>query len=643
MRRQVVNSENLTERDALQREFRTLIMLLTLVLSINNDGHATLPRSLPDYRGNLERNLPITCTALNAVAAILVRNFEHVAVVAHDPRTDTTPMRPNLESEGPDTLDILAMQDGGDDFNHHESMEIDTALRTMANPDNKYDRELPGYCVLAQSGKSHWPSIHLNPWDCLNIIKLCFWPLSLSNFYLRHHDIWRNRTKDPLSNHAATVADYINDYRNASHSQKTEFFTSFTIYIVATCWKKMFRQINHWSSQGFITILLSVPSKKLQHAFETDKVSFSEKDSILCSLLDEILVGLIMHSNPSASRGKLSHLLAVCPRVSKLKNGDSVIKCEQNVFFEFHHFIHAVLVAYYNVLLAFSEASKGGDINVAILKKVWNVAYLLWRITYSRIFRLYLTALGHVGALYLPQENKTHLYRVIVGTPQGGREVEVEEGGEEEEELRRLMDIRISHGNSSEITLVFLRWMQLQVSHFTAVNILSRLPRKLHSLKDVKISLIAVNQPRPDPTKKEPWEETILKLSSRLASTGVPWSPTDATPFDPQAIISFLQKRINKFMFKDEPRSIFKSFRNWQHSLPGSVHCEAALASLAVYTEQAINAEYRDKHVLTQLVNVCSCLHCHSSSDLVYRVGIGDTRSRCQNYAALLVGSSWTS
>jgi hypothetical protein len=72
-------------KKALRKEFQSLVMLLTLVTTINNDRRLTLWDSPRPYRWALEVGLPTRHRVQNAVSILLVRNSEVVAVATRDP------------------------------------------------------------------------------------------------------------------------------------------------------------------------------------------------------------------------------------------------------------------------------------------------------------------------------------------------------------------------------------------------------------------------------------------------------------------------------------------------------------------------------------------------------------------------------
>jgi hypothetical protein len=406
------------------------------------------------------------------------------------------------------------------------------------------------------------------------------------------------------------VVDYINDYKKGNEEEKRKYFSSFGRYVVTTRWKKNFRRISRWPSHGFMTKLQLLRMDDVRRAFATTVVKFSkQKDSALCKLL----VGLPVREFTGHTHRNvhLCHLKDVSKKVRDLGEGKEM-ECDEQAFLEFHQLVFNTLLGYYKALKTFSDNMKQEAYDVpegSQQKKLhaialWDFSYLLWRIAHSRIFRVYMMALGQIDILTLPEERDSSIYEHIMaehgekdhgmgpeykGNKEEGKPEEVvpdEVAAEETEELCRLM-IGIDSGPSKN-ALVYLRWMRLQVSHLAAINILSVFPRKAEVMQDIQISLIAVNYSRPDVTENEPWKDTIRNLAC-------------TSTFDAQSAIDIIQKRIDG---GDNHPSVLKSFRK-EHALSGNMHCEAALASLATYPERAIDPNYPDKGILTRLINVC--------------------------------------
>ena len=149
-------------------EFRTLSMLLTAVTTINR-GQPSEPRQLNNLSSKRlkERDL-----ALNAVAAILVRGHEIIAVSAQDPSSDQP-------------LQIYAMQDGPKGSKERDdSSQCSSRLwkfgslppiTAITNSDKfKPDRNFQGrkknfQYAMVNKGDSFYDLISNSHWKCLNI------------------------------------------------------------------------------------------------------------------------------------------------------------------------------------------------------------------------------------------------------------------------------------------------------------------------------------------------------------------------------------------------------------------------------------------------------------------------------------------
>jgi hypothetical protein len=74
-----------------------------------------------------------------------------------------------------------------------------------------------------------------------------------------------------LSNHIVTVEDYIRQYRSLpGPPERTELFHNFSRYLVACCWKKMYKWIIHTSSTFCIQQFFVLPfeqKEKMDQAF----------------------------------------------------------------------------------------------------------------------------------------------------------------------------------------------------------------------------------------------------------------------------------------------------------------------------------------------------------------------------------------
>jgi hypothetical protein len=162
------------ERQSLHDEFRCLTMLLTFVATINH-GHPTLPTSHGQwYHGPLESHQPNRPVALNAVAAILVRDWEVVAVAVED---KLSLARTAIIPEGMLPADTAYRVFAVVDEQSLDSNDVPSGLSrfmTLTNP-NKQDEYFKTAddateCVLVGAGTSYWQSLLADDWFGVNLM-----------------------------------------------------------------------------------------------------------------------------------------------------------------------------------------------------------------------------------------------------------------------------------------------------------------------------------------------------------------------------------------------------------------------------------------------------------------------------------------
>ena len=144
----------------LQKEFFSIIMLLTLVAAINNGGHPTLvnrsesyQEAFESYQEPFDRSLPYNNRVLNAAATLLVRNFDVVAVTADHPSSDQEYFKllvihPDLRYRGERTF-----RSGVAPYPDHQN-------KFVGDKDSEDG-------VLVNTGNSHLRSIQSGIWDDL--------------------------------------------------------------------------------------------------------------------------------------------------------------------------------------------------------------------------------------------------------------------------------------------------------------------------------------------------------------------------------------------------------------------------------------------------------------------------------------------
>lgn len=150
--------------EELRQEFRALSMLLTAATTINR-GQPSEPSQLPSekYRGSFERTSNPRELALNAVATLLVRCDESIAVVGHD------------------SQQVFAMQDevredreGREESRFPIGFPSIPKLSTITSPNRKkpsqhFPKDEISQCAIAKPGKSHYNLISDSNWKCLTI------------------------------------------------------------------------------------------------------------------------------------------------------------------------------------------------------------------------------------------------------------------------------------------------------------------------------------------------------------------------------------------------------------------------------------------------------------------------------------------
>src|SRR6202042_1702708 len=90
-----------------------------------------------------------------------------------------------------------------------------------------------------------------------------------------------------LPNHIATLTEYVREYQAASEHDKACLFHYATRYIIGSCSKKMWRQIKHWSSVGFIHFLENANMDRVEQVLDQQYkiLSSTQKDSALAATL----------------------------------------------------------------------------------------------------------------------------------------------------------------------------------------------------------------------------------------------------------------------------------------------------------------------------------------------------------------------
>jgi hypothetical protein len=170
----------LSATEVLRQKFRSLISLTQIVSAINNDGHPTL-RSTSDNKTNVALDRQIRDDILDAIANILVRNKEVVAVAfsgstivaMQGQEEQEVGVTTGGESDSANAKQLDARQsdsaaDNEPDFERHDYSDIVVSgISAIVNPQpedaNHYDFPEGCQCMLIPEGKSHLPKARLAP------------------------------------------------------------------------------------------------------------------------------------------------------------------------------------------------------------------------------------------------------------------------------------------------------------------------------------------------------------------------------------------------------------------------------------------------------------------------------------------------
>ena len=312
------------------------------------------------------------------------------------------------------------------------------------------------------------------------------------------------------------MTEYLRSYSGAlTDDARSDLFHHCTKYMVASCWYKMRRRIIHWSSQVYIFELAKLEEAQIRAAFESNHGvvgSTQRQDSALGKLLvgvyEDGLIGRIMNAHPdeAARNLMLPHLVAAFKEVSRTKDRTPY---NERTCFEFHQLLIATLVGYGKASKELEKAyrdaesarSMPGKEDKANKKRAmlaqcatdfWEFAHLLWRIAYSRMLHEHLAVLEAQTELHLPRSNSFLISRARQFTgfcsdvDQGGVDADVED-----ESLSLLNGFA-----QGEIADVFKKWIRLQVTHWTALQILSSfISNAKPVVRDISICLLVVQHP----------------------------------------------------------------------------------------------------------------------------------------------------
>ncbi|KAM6490946.1 hypothetical protein JOM56_010248 [Amanita muscaria] len=548
-------SDNLSQ---LHRAFHILTTLLTLISAINNDGHPKLgDKRIYRYQSDiLDSDAEQDSISVNALAALLVRDAEIIAIMP----------------------EMLSMA------NIHPSYAV------IGNPEKTDKRfktlEDDIQVVLVEDGISVWEEIVKKPWCKLD----------------------GTRRGVSLANHIKTLCDYFQSYQDCGQNGnlRAGVFQKATIYLISSSWRKMLRRISHWSSHGFI-MSLEIDIPQLHSSYEDfhknmppDFFIYQKPDKTLARLFlesSEDDIAKIVNNHP--------HFPGVSPELPNLRKAFRDVESATQTtgytadsYVEFHQLLLAILFGYEKALNNLKSHEAGSSSIVGAATEVWNLTHFLWRIACSRMLRYHLAVLKFGKLLVIPTFSAKSIYHRQTVTHQNnpGTDTSTEEDPvavavDEEPDEGDIANLNMGEENP-DVALVFLRWFRLHVTQFIALNNISAFCARSASRFTLNISLLAVRSP---PQSNISWEEAIQELAS-LHPPGVNGT------FNAKASIDFIKKKVNIRSIGREPFKSLPQFSKPCFALPGTVHCEAALASLSKYSEQAAAGAHEDRQRVLDLL-----------------------------------------
>jgi hypothetical protein len=143
-------------------------MLLTAATTINRGQPSEPPQPADEkYRGSFERPSNSRELALNAIATLLVRAHEVVAVIGHDSQ-HVFAMQNEVREDHGERSDLYLQALVSAAF---PRIPIFPSITNSIGkkPSQHCPKDQKSHCVIAKPGKSHYDLISASNWDCLTI------------------------------------------------------------------------------------------------------------------------------------------------------------------------------------------------------------------------------------------------------------------------------------------------------------------------------------------------------------------------------------------------------------------------------------------------------------------------------------------
>lgn len=420
--------------------------------------------------------------------------------------------------------------------------------------------------------------------------------------------------QDPLENHTATVLEYLSSYQTLTKEDKmddrTSSFYNMMKYLVSRCWEKMNRRMFQWQSKGFIHNLTSIDNER----FMSDSAQYMSSigppkrmDTALTKAIVDLHASIIDKTltNSVFPLQGFPKLAAACRRVQESERRDQERVYSQDNCVEFHVLLVSVLKGYCDALDNWNKSKKKFSLGMQTQDEyiklrlqyavnVYNFGHLLWRIAYSQALR------DHLGMLVAHSQLATPTY---AGYQRGEYRTSAsseDSGGhaarDEDEEAHELQEL-ITRGG---ISLVYQRWIQLQVTQWAALDILSSYSRHAtNSLQSIDMSICLLSTTRQNHGSLDDWRTVIEKLVNQPPATFIP--SASISDLDAKLVIGVMETKIIYFA-RRKSNSIFFQFTDNETTglvvhhhaidLIGQRHCEAVLACLRKYLDRLLSPQH---------------------------------------------------
>jgi len=462
----------------------------------------------------------------------------------------------------------------------------------------------------------------------------------------------------PLSDHLATVEEYLNKYQLASNHRSGENstdpkgktsakldregqFDRFSTYLVSTCYPKVRKRLLSKLSTNLFALLSNITGPQLERCLENKSFPepvLSKKSNVeLCRFMyalkshydfGAMVQKLKDNDYPHQQSEPSTFFTKVYETFELVKAGGNPsnlpVLYTDEFFVDFHYLALFALGKYRDAILQFYDGTKNGgptDIHRGDLKVY---SFLLWRLAHSSILRCHLIFLRTHGLLRRVEHGNES--KAGGGNKDiGGKESDLnsDDGskgnvvGGKEGNLNRHNGHQ-DHEDEDDPALMIQRWMCLIVSHLHSLNILSSFaassPRQIH---------IQYSSATRSPLKvPQDWTAVLRRAVFAIGGTLV-------NRLD-QLEDTILEKINNNQTRRTGTFSYFKGKEITSGG--GQVHCVAAAAVIAVIYE-SLGKEHG--------IDVRPDLSSFSLSDASCRDGDPGTMWRYRDFVALCVGTPW--